>query len=100
MPIYAVTGASGHLGGFAVQQLLPRGVPPSSIVAVVRTRGKADDLAARGVQVRMSNLLGRTATRPAEVVHMAYDLLKGRPRMATPGVIGVACPHAPDTSAI
>lgn len=55
MPIYAVTGASGHLGGFAVQQLLARGVPSSSIVAVVRTRGKADDLAARGVQVRMAD---------------------------------------------
>ena len=48
----------------------------------------------------LANLLGRTATRPADVVHMAYDLLKGRPRMATPGVIGVACPRAPDTSAI
>jgi len=26
----------------------------------------------------LANLLGRAATRPAEVVHMAYDLLKGR----------------------
>jgi NAD(P)H dehydrogenase (quinone) len=52
MPVYAATGASGHLGRFAVQQLLARGVPPSDIVAVVRTRGKAADLAACGVQVR------------------------------------------------
>ena len=52
MPVYAVTGASGHLGRFAVQQLLARGVPPSDVVAVVRTRGKAADLAARGVRVR------------------------------------------------
>jgi NAD(P)H dehydrogenase (quinone) len=52
MPVYAVTGASGHLGRFAVQQLLARGVPPSSVVAVVRTRGKAADLAAHGVKVR------------------------------------------------
>lgn len=52
MPIYAVTGASGHVGRFAVQQLLARGVPASDIVAVVRTRGKARCLAAVGVQVR------------------------------------------------
>ena len=52
MPVYAATGASGHLGRFTVQQLVARGVPPSDVVAVVRTRGKAADLAARGVQVR------------------------------------------------
>ena len=52
MPIYAVSGASGHLGRFAVQQLLARSVPPSDVVAVVRTRGKAAGLAAVGVQVR------------------------------------------------
>jgi NAD(P)H dehydrogenase (quinone) len=52
MPTYAVTGASGHLGRLAVQELLARGVPASAVVAVVRTRGKAADLAARGVQVR------------------------------------------------
>jgi NAD(P)H dehydrogenase (quinone) len=52
MPVYAVTGASGHLGHFAVQSLLARGVPPSEVAAVVRTTGKAADLAARGVQVR------------------------------------------------
>ena len=38
MTVYAVTGASGHLARLAVQQLLARGVPPSSIVAVVRSR--------------------------------------------------------------
>jgi len=52
MPTYAVTGASGHLGRLAVQQLLACDVPASDVVAVVRTRGKAADLAARGVQVR------------------------------------------------
>ncbi len=46
MPTYAVTGASGHLGRLAVQELLARGVPASDVVAVVRTRGKAADLAA------------------------------------------------------
>jgi NAD(P)H dehydrogenase (quinone) len=38
MAIYAVTGASGHLGRRAVQQLLARDVLPSAIVAVVRSR--------------------------------------------------------------
>jgi hypothetical protein len=54
MSVYAATGASGHLGGFAVQQLLGRGVPQPGIVAVVRTRGKAD-LAARDVHVRVAD---------------------------------------------
>ena len=52
MPTYAVTGASGHLGRLAVQELLARGVPAAEVVAVVRARGKAADLADRGVQVR------------------------------------------------
>jgi NAD(P)H dehydrogenase (quinone) len=52
MTIYAVTGASGHLGRLTVQDLLARGVPGSDVVAVVRTWAKAADLAERGVQVR------------------------------------------------
>ena len=40
MPVYAVTGASGHLGRFVIEQLLARGVPPSEVVAVVRDRAK------------------------------------------------------------
>src|ERR1039457_6978955 len=52
MPTYAVTGASGHLGRLAVQELLARGVPAAEAVAVVRARGKGADLADRGVQVR------------------------------------------------
>lgn len=52
MPTYAVTGASGHLGRLAVEELLARSVPGSDVVAVVRTRAKAADLADRGVQVR------------------------------------------------
>jgi NAD(P)H dehydrogenase (quinone) len=52
MPTYAVSGASGQLGHLAVQELLVRGVPASNVVAIVRTRAKAADLAERGVQVR------------------------------------------------
>lgn len=55
MPIYAVTGASGHLGRLAVEELLARGVPAVDVLAVVRTPGKAADLADRGVQVRQGD---------------------------------------------
>ena len=57
MPVYAVTGASGHVGRYAVQQLVARGVPASDIVAVVRIRSKAAGLAAVGVQVRQADYL-------------------------------------------
>jgi NAD(P)H dehydrogenase (quinone) len=52
MPTYAITGASGHLGRLAVAELMTGGVPASNVVALVRTRSKAADLAKRGVQVR------------------------------------------------
>jgi NAD(P)H dehydrogenase (quinone) len=52
MPTYGITGASGQLGRLAVQELLARGVPAADVTAVVRTRGKASDLADRGVHVR------------------------------------------------
>ncbi|MFD1504736.1 NAD(P)-dependent oxidoreductase [Georgenia yuyongxinii] len=52
MPLYAITGVTGHLGRLAVDQLLERGVAPADVVALARTPEKAADLAARGVQVR------------------------------------------------
>ncbi len=52
MPTYAVTGASGHLGRLAVDELLTRGVSAGDVIAVVRTPSKATDLADRGVRVR------------------------------------------------
>ena len=52
MTSYAITGASGQLGRLAVQELLARGVPATDVVAIVRTRVKAADLAERGVEVR------------------------------------------------
>lgn len=52
MTIYAVTGASGHLGHLAVTSLLDNAVPASQVVALARTVDKATDLAARGVDVR------------------------------------------------
>src|ERR1700736_2181473 len=59
MSVYAVTGASGHLGRLAVQELLSREVPASDIVSIVRTGSKVAALAARGVQVRAAD-----CTRP------------------------------------
>jgi len=53
--LYAVTGASGHLGRLAVEDLLARGVPSSDVVAIVRTREKVADLAERGVDVRVAD---------------------------------------------
>ncbi|RSM35728.1 SDR family NAD(P)-dependent oxidoreductase [Amycolatopsis balhimycina DSM 5908] len=69
MPIYAVTGASGQLGRLAVLELLSRGVPGSDVVAVVRTPGKAADLAGRGVQVREADY-----SRPSSLVVALADV--------------------------
>src|ERR1700741_5157268 len=52
MSLYAITGASGQLGRLAVKRLLARGIAASGIVAVVRDRSRASDLAALGVQLR------------------------------------------------
>jgi len=52
MPTYAITGASGQLGQLVVEQLLTQGVTAPEVVALVRTSGKAADLAELGVQVR------------------------------------------------
>jgi hypothetical protein len=47
MPVYAVTGTSSHPGRSAIKQMLARGAPPSHVIAVERTRGKATSLAGR-----------------------------------------------------
>lgn len=49
-----VTGATGHLGRYVVEELIKK-VPPSSVVAAVRAPEKAADLAARGVVVRRAD---------------------------------------------
>ncbi|GAA2006359.1 SDR family oxidoreductase [Nakamurella flavida] len=52
MSVIAITGATGQLGRLVVENLLESGIPAGDVVAVVRTPGKAADLAERGVQVR------------------------------------------------
>lgn len=49
-----VTGATGHLGQLVIDELLKR-VPASDVAAVVRDAGKAADLAARGVELRVAD---------------------------------------------
>ncbi|GAB18757.1 putative NAD(P)H--quinone oxidoreductase [Gordonia effusa NBRC 100432] len=55
MTTYAVTGATGGLGGAAIDALLASGVEATDIVAVVRDSAKAASLADRGVQVRQAD---------------------------------------------
>ncbi|MEN3263124.1 NAD(P)H-binding protein [Pseudonocardia sp.] len=50
-----VTGATGHLGRLVVESLLASAVPAGDIAAVVRNRGKAGDIAARGVELRVAD---------------------------------------------
>ncbi|GLB63951.1 NAD(P)-dependent oxidoreductase [Dietzia sp. NCCP-2495] len=51
---YAVTGATGHLGGLIIDSLLSRGVAAGDITAVVRDEAKAAPLAAKGVTVAVA----------------------------------------------
>lgn len=49
-----ITGAAGQLGRLVITELL-KTVPPAQIVAAVRHPGKASDLAALGVQLRVAD---------------------------------------------
>lgn len=60
----AVTGATGHLGRIVVEKLLAK-VPPRDVVALVRDPGKAADLAAAGVQVRVADYAKPETLGPA-----------------------------------
>lgn len=55
MTTILVTGATGQLGRLAIDSLLARGLSPRDIVALVRDRQKAAELAARGVEVRVGD---------------------------------------------
>jgi uncharacterized protein YbjT (DUF2867 family) len=78
-PVYAVTGASGRLGRLAVEQLTARGVPPSDIVALVRTPAKAISLAASGVHVRQADY-----SRPATLRAVLSGVNRLLPAQANP----------------
>jgi len=55
MSKFAVTGASGKLGGATIACLLERRVAPGNIVAVVRNPARNTTLTARGIQVRQGD---------------------------------------------
>lgn len=59
-----VTGATGHLGRLVIDSLL-RKVPAAQVVAAARTPAKAQDLAARGVQVRQADYARPETLAPA-----------------------------------
>lgn len=65
MTTYAVTGATGGLGGSAVESLISRGVAPADIVAVVRDADKAAALRDAGVTVRVADYLDPAALEQA-----------------------------------
>lgn len=65
MTTYAVTGATGGLGGATVDALLTAGVAPTDIVAIVRNPEKADALRAAGVTVRVADYTDRAALTAA-----------------------------------
>lgn len=50
-----ISGASGHLGGLAVKDLLRRGVDPHNLILVSRTPGKLDKYARMGASVRFGD---------------------------------------------
>ena len=64
MTVYAVTGATGHLGPLVIQELLSRGVPAADVVAIVRSPEKAAELTDRGVVVRTGDY-SRPETLPS-----------------------------------
>ncbi len=55
-----VTGATGFIGGHLVRRLLARG---HSVTALVRTPGKAGDLARAGVRLHRGDILDRESMR-------------------------------------
>jgi NAD(P)H dehydrogenase (quinone) len=59
-----ITGATGHLGRLVVDALLEK-VPAKELVALVRTPSKAEDLKAKGVQVREADYSKPKTLEPA-----------------------------------
>ncbi len=60
----AVTGATGQLGRLVLEELL-KSQGPGSLVAVVRDAAKAEELSARGVQVRVADYSDPAALQEA-----------------------------------
>ena len=50
-----ITGASGHFGKATIEHLLNKGVSENNIAALVRDENKAQDLKAKGVQIKIGD---------------------------------------------
>ena len=50
----AVTGATGHLGGLVIENLLAKGIKASDIVAIVRSEEKAKKLGEQGINIAVA----------------------------------------------
>lgn len=59
-----VTGASGHIGRLTLEKLLER-TPARDLIGLVRDPAKAQDLAARGVELRQGDYLDKPSLRRA-----------------------------------
>lgn len=51
----AITGATGQLGSATINFLINKGVNPSEITALVRSKEKAQDLKSKGVNLKVGN---------------------------------------------
>jgi nucleoside-diphosphate-sugar epimerase len=81
---YALTGATGFVGGALVDLLLEEG---HEVVAIVRTPGKARDLESRGVELVVGDVTDTESMRPTfegvdGVFHLAawYEVAPADPR--------------------
>lgn len=52
---YGITGATGGLGNHVLRHLISMGTEPSSIIALARSKEKAESLESMGVTVRIGN---------------------------------------------
>ncbi|MBT1705267.1 SDR family oxidoreductase [Chryseosolibacter indicus] len=50
-----VTGANGHLGSAIINSLLKKGVSANNIIGLVREEAKAQDLKAKGIELRVGD---------------------------------------------
>jgi uncharacterized protein YbjT (DUF2867 family) len=79
---YLVTGATGHTGGYAVKQLLARGLAVRALVHSEDERAEA--LRAQGAEVVIADLLDLNAVRAAlEGVSGAYFIYPIKPGLIT-----------------
>lgn len=56
-----VTGANGHLGKAVIEFLLKKGTQPSQVTGLVRDPAKAEDLGAKGIELRKGDYYDRVS---------------------------------------